>query len=378
MVCLGGVYAWSIFVPPLRSEHGLTTAQTQFIFGLTIAVFAIVMIFAGRMEKNRGPRLTAIIGAILFCSGYLLASFSGGRWVFLLGGIGVLSGAGIGFGYLCALATPIKWFPRYKGLITGLSVAGFGGGAILLSFLAKNFLEKGMPVLDIFRLVGITYGIIIFLSALGFSVPQKQDEETSENSLSMTGLFKEKKLWALFLGMFAGTFAGLLITGNLKPIGLAFGVSEGTATIAISFLAIGNAAGRIIWGRLSDILGGKRSIILALSSLSLSALLLLVGARHDAVFIFLSMVIGFGFGANFVLFATEVSHVYGIHKLGIVYPYVFLSFGLAGIIGPLIGGKLFDITKNYQFAIILSAIICAAGALSYFFLMQNNKKPEAK
>lgn len=220
MICLGGVYAWSIFVQPLKTEHGLTTAQTQLIFGFTIAAFTIAMIFSGRMEKKRGPRLTASIGAILFSLGYLLASFSGGRIILLLVGISILSGAGIGFGYICALATPIKWFPHYKGLITGLSVAGFGGGAIILSSLVKTFLESGIPVLGIFRIVGIGYGIVIFLSALLFSVPGEEKGKAAETSLDIRVLLRDIKLWALFSGLFAGTFAGLLIIGNLKPIGL--------------------------------------------------------------------------------------------------------------------------------------------------------------
>jgi OFA family oxalate/formate antiporter-like MFS transporter len=306
MICLGGVYAWSIFVPPLRTEHGLTTAQTQLIFGFTIAIFTITMIFAGRMEKKRGPRLTASIGAILFGSGYLLASLSGGRVILLLIGIGILSGAGIGFGYLSSLVTPTKWFPQYKGLITGLSVAGFGGGAILLSFLVKVFLERGTPVLNIFRILGISYGVIIFLSALVFSVPEEANRETVEKPLNINGLVKDIKLWTLFLGMFTGTFAGLLIIGNLKPIGLSYGISEEAATIAISFLAAGNATGRVIWGRFSDILGGRRSTIIALLFLSLSTFMLPLGARYDVTFILLSFTIGLSFGANFVLFATEV------------------------------------------------------------------------
>lgn len=142
MLCIGGVYAWSIFVPPLINEHSLLTAQTQLVFGFTIAVFAVVMIFAGLIEKKRGPRRTALIGAVLYTAGYIVASFSGGGFGLLLIGIGILSGAGIAFGYVTSLATPIKWFPGYKGLITGISVAGFGGGAILLAWLTGKYAEQ--------------------------------------------------------------------------------------------------------------------------------------------------------------------------------------------------------------------------------------------
>src|SRR4030042_3872112 len=66
MCCAGSVYAWSIFVDPLRITLGLTTAQTQLIFGFIIASFSITMLFVGRIERRLGPRLNAPLGGGLF------------------------------------------------------------------------------------------------------------------------------------------------------------------------------------------------------------------------------------------------------------------------------------------------------------------------
>ncbi len=374
MLCIGGVYAWSIYVPPLINEHSLLTAQTQLVFGLTVAVFALMMIVAGLMERRRGPRITAIIGAALYTAGYIVASFSGGSFGLLLVGIGILSGSGIAFCYVTSLATPIKWFPGYKGLITGISVAGFGGGAILLSWLTGNMLNSGVPVLQVFRIVGISYGIVLFLSALLFSVPEKNGAISDRISLSNRGLLRETTVWALFLTMFAGTFAGLLVIGNLKPIGLHYGISEIQATSAISFLAVGNMTGRVVWGFISDKLGGRRSIILALTLLTLFTLLIIPASRSDILFLFIPFLVGFGFGANFVLFAAEVVLLYGSDKLGTVYPYVFLSYGLAGILGPSFGGWLYDVSRSYTAAIFLAATICILGVTAFWYLIPARKR----
>jgi len=365
MLCTGGLYAWSIFVRPLIIEHGLLTAQTQLIFGFTVATFAVVMILAGKIEKILGPRITAMISAVLFSAGYLLASFSGGRVCILLIGVGVISGAGIAFAYVTSLATPIKWFPNLAGSITGISVAGFGGGAIVLSWIVKILLGNNVPVLQIFRIVGISYGIIVFFSALLFSVPEKTQDASAGSSQSVIELLRDTRIWALFLAMFAGTFAGLLVIGNLKPIGMNFGVSEIHAITAISFLAIGNMVGRVIWGFVSDKIGGRKSIILALTLLAIFTVLIIPGAQSDWIFLFIPFLVGLGFGANFVLFATEVTQLYGTDNLGTIYPYVFLSYGFAGIIGPSIGGWLFDVTHSYIIPILLSAVICALGALIF-------------
>ena len=97
-IILGGLYAWSIFTPSLTAAFGITKAQSRNIFGISIAVFTLAMILGGRVLASKGPRLTALIGAILFMAGYLLASKSGGQLSLLILGISVLSGAGIGFG----------------------------------------------------------------------------------------------------------------------------------------------------------------------------------------------------------------------------------------------------------------------------------------
>jgi len=375
MLCLGGVYAWSVYVPALKAGYGLTTAQTQWIFGVTIAVFTIVMFWAGRFEQRYGPKMANVLGTILFTAGYGLAAWSRGQFLLLLAGIGILSGAGIGVAYLAALSTPVKWFPRQRGLITGLSVAGFGGGAIVCSMLVEFFLVRGLDVLTIFWRIGSSYGLVILLSAFGLAVPAnwKIQQHQTENALPVHQLVCDRRLWALFAGMFAGTFAGLLVVGNLKPIGLAAGISEVSATLAISLLAIGNALGRVLWGRLADRWGGRRTITLALFMLAFTVLLLLPGARYDVGFCLVALLIGVNFGANFVLFAAEALNLYGVQQFGRVYPLVFLAYGVAGILGPPTGGGLFDLIQTYSLAILLAAILCIGGAALVYTTLRENR-----
>jgi len=215
---------------------------------------------------------------------------------------------------------------------------------------------------------------VLFLGALLFSVPEKTGTGLNRISLSNKSLLRDPTVGALFLTMFAGTFAGLLVIGNLKLIGLHYGISEIHATIAISFLAVGNMTGRVVWGIISDRLGGRRSIILALTLLTLFTLLIIPASRSDLFFLFIPFLVGFGFGANFVLFAAEVTLLYGSDKLGTVYPYVFLSYGLAGILGPSFGGWLYDVSRSYTAAIFLAAAICVLGVAVFWYLIPVRKR----
>ena len=373
MLCIGGVYAWSIFVKPLIDNYNLTTVQTQIVFGFTIAVFSIAMIFAGKIEKKYGPKISTFIGMVLFVSGYLIASISNGNIFLIIAGIGVLSGVGIAFCYISALISPVKWFPKKKGLITGVAAAGFGGGAIILSNIVELLLVKKVDVLEIFADIGLVYGVIILISLFFLSSPKIEENSEKVSEKNILVLFKDRTLLGLFFGMFAGTFAGLLVVGNLKPMGLSSGVSETMATLGISLFALGNMLGRILWGYVSDKLKDKTAIILSLALLTISTLTLSIVTWHGVLFLIISLAIGLCFGANFVLYAKAVSHMYGANNLGLIYPYIFLAYGFAGLTGPTTGGELFDLTKTYTLSIIVSAIICVAGIAAFSCLIKSVK-----
>lgn len=372
MLCAGSVYAWSIFVAPLKTEFGFSTTQTQIVFGLIVGIFTIGMLFINKVLRKYGPRISAAIGAIFFSLGYLVAALSNGNLVLIILGISVLSGIGMAFGYVTVLNNLVRWFPDNKGLATGLAVSGFGGGAIMLSQIARPLLSSGWEVLDIFRIVSIVYGVVFLAASLVLSVPPHDQPKLEESRVNTGKLLRDKRFWVLFYVFFAGSFAGMLFSGNLKPLGQSYGISETVAVLAISLLSIGNAAGRIFWGQLHDLIGGKKSVTMALTLLTVFTLMLLV-SREDLSFVILALIIGLNFGSNFVNYAADVSDIWGIARLDIIYPAVSVAYGIAGIIGPVAGGMISDITGTYYYAIILSAVVCASGILVY-----SRMKPEKR
>ncbi|OGV47489.1 MAG: hypothetical protein A2X46_14305 [Lentisphaerae bacterium GWF2_57_35] len=359
--CLGGIYAWSVFVPPLSAAFGYTAGQTQLVFGLAIACFTITMVLAGRLLLRWGPRRTALLGSLLFACGHLLAAMSQGHYLLLLGGIGLLGGASLGFGYVAALAIGIQWFPRHKGLVTGVAVAGFGAGAIVLSTFTSFCLHRGWPVLDIIRAIGWSYGVLTALSALLLFTPPPAIDHRPHSATSAS-LLGDRVFRALVGGMFCGTFAGLLVIGNLKPIGLNGGLTATTAAMAISFFALGNAVGRISWGWISDRVG---YVAIPFSLVFLCGTLgLLLGARFIALtFWTVAFLMGFGFGSCFVLYAAQTASRYGVSEVAKIYPLVFLAYGAAGLAGPPLGGHLFDLTRNYTWSILAGMVMLLLGAV---------------
>ena len=378
---LGGIYAWSEFVPLLTTEYGLTSSQCGFIFGATIAVFTCVMIPAGRFLQRRGVRATATIGAVLFSAGYMMASLSQGNFPMLLLSLSVVTGAGIGFGYICPLTVSMKWFPDKKGLVTGVSVAGFGAGAIFLSVVAEHLLvARAMDVMHVFRFIGLGSGAIALCSALVMREPQA-DSRTSGHKEAVRPALNWKLLTSrnfllLCLGMFCGTFAGLLVVGNLKPVALSLGLESSSATLAISVFALGNAMGRIGWGQVHDRLGSHRTIFFSQAFLGLSMLLFLLPPVPALVLVAV-LLTGIGFGGCFVIYAASIVDQLGIDLFPRLYPVCFLWYGLAALIGPPLGGIIADATGSYGISIAMSAMLVLITAPLTWVLYQRKQLARA-
>ncbi len=358
-LALGGVYAWSAFVPALREHHALAGWQAGLIFGTAIAVFTITMVAAGRRLDRIGPRTMSLGGALMYGAGYYIAGWYGDSWLGLWLGIGLISGIGIGLGYVCPLTASVRWFPARKGLVTGIAVAGFGGGAILLAEVAELLLSRGWNPLQLFRALGLFFWIWLSLCALVMRFPGAGPAAPAP--LAGAALWRDIRFRRLFFGMFCGTFGGLLAIGHLKPIALTADLSSQAGAYAVSGFAAGNALGRIVWGSLHDRVG-SRLIAIGMGFLGF----VLLGLLDSGVawrFIGAASVAGFGFGACFVLYASETAAVFGVDNVPRIYPIIFLAYGVAGITGPLIGGWLYDVTGAYVWPVLTAAAVAAAGAI---------------
>jgi OFA family oxalate/formate antiporter-like MFS transporter len=373
-ICLGAVYAWSTYVVPLKNNYGLSSLQTQVIFGLMIAVFASMMIVTGRLLRKRSIRIVTAAGSIMYALGYLAASFSNGSFLLLLSSMGVVVGTGLGLAYISSIIASQKCFPQQKGLVTGLVVAGFGAGAVSISLIVKPFLNKGIEILTIFRWMGIVYFVIIMCGAFFLKTPEEKSNSQNKK-VQLKELIRQRIFRTMFICMFTGTFAGLMIIGNLSPIGLSMGTSQSSAVLAISTFALGNASGRIIWGKLYDTFG-KIMIPASLATMGLSLLGLLFFGYSDFLFPFFTSLTGFSFGANLVLYAAHTAGIYGINLVGSVYPYVSMAYGVSAIIGPTLGGLFYDLTGGFAIPLIIAFILSFMGSI--VFIAHSKKRSDMR
>jgi OFA family oxalate/formate antiporter-like MFS transporter len=386
-LALGAIYAWSVFTPSLVAD-GWAKSETQWIFAIGLASFAVFMVFAGKKLASWGPQRLAIIGGIILGVGYFLAGLLGGTdfWALLLL-IGLVGGAGIGFAYVVPIAVGMRWFPDKKGMITGLAVAGFGFGALLWVKLAGAWghLIANMGLSNTFMAYGIAFAVMVIIGGLWMKFPPAGwkpagYEETQitpgavkkdEREFSSTEMLGKVQFYLIFLTFVFSAGAGLMSIGLMKLYPMealqANGLSELEAsaiagTAMAVFFSLANGLGRILWGMLSDKLGRKTSIITMTAIQGVVVILFTFMAGNEYLLYLGATLIGFNFGGNFALFPTITADTFGSKNVGQNYPWVFLAYGFGGIIGPILGGKLGDI-GNFPLAFTIAGIAVLVGTV---------------
>ncbi|HEY5568121.1 MAG TPA: OFA family MFS transporter [Gammaproteobacteria bacterium] len=140
-LCIGSVYAWSIYNPALVRVFGVVTpAADDWSLGNVLWIFSVAIVFlglsaavAGKWLEDVGPRTVGVVAAACWGGGYLLGGLGilvHELWLVYLG-YGVIGGCGLGLGYVSPVSTLIRWFPDRRGMAAGMAIMGFGGGAII-------------------------------------------------------------------------------------------------------------------------------------------------------------------------------------------------------------------------------------------------------
>ena len=357
-----------------RHHYGYSATEAQSIFATGIMVFSLVMIFAGRWQDRVGPRRVATTGGLVLAAGYALAALAGPSfWVVWLA-IGVIGGAGIGLAYVCPIAACVKWFPDLRGLITGLAVAGFGGGAFLFIKLAGAW--GGLIALDgvsgtwlayaaIFALV-ITAGASLLRNPpagyqpAGWSPPQlAADGSPAAYEWSQGEAVRTRTYGLMWLAFVFGGGCGMMVISSLKDFGVQEGgLSEAEAEGALGLLALFNASGRITWGWVSQWLSPRRTLI-TISLLQALMVLALINMGGKVWTLELAACwVGFQFGGNMSVFPLLTAGYFGTRHLGANYGLLVTGYGVGGVLGPMLAGQVWDRTHSYYWAFMPAAAGC--------------------
>jgi len=388
-VALGTYYAWSVFVPALEREFGWTRPQTSLVATIDMVMLASMFMVAGIVQDRIGPRTVATIGGLLFSLGLFLASFTQSLGM-LYATWGVMVGAGLGFGYLAPITVGSKWFPDQSGLVNGLAIGIFAAGSGIFGPIAGIFVER-VGWRTTFQLMAGLFFVFTMVGAYLLKnppadfVPPAPAASTSPRRPRMyldipsSEVLKMPMFYVLWIAYALGTTAGTMVISQLVPFARSAGLGAREAGFAITIGAIGSASGRFFSGWLSDHLG-RLSTLRAIIVLSMLATPLLYVERSSGIVLFYALlfVVYYCYGTQLSVYTALAGDFYGPKYLATNYGLLLLAWGFAGVLGPVIGSRVFAATGTYQWAFFGSAVLAAAALVNLIVVRPPESAPASE
>ncbi|WP_084684959.1 L-lactate MFS transporter [Methylohalobius crimeensis] len=367
-LCIGQVYAFSVFNEPLTRVIGISRSSPEdwklttlgWVFSLAILFLGLSAAFGGKWLEKVGPRLTMFIAACCFGGGFLISALGVSLhqiWLIYLG-YGVIGGIGLGLGYVSPVSTLIKWFPDRRGMATGMAIMGFGGGAMIGAPLSVWLMDHfksatSVGVMETFLVMGTLYFLSMCVGSLiirtppknwrpaGWAAPAVRNGMITQNHVHIDQALKTPQFYLLWLVLCLNVTAGIGVLGQASVMIQEMFQGVVTAAAAAGFvglLSVFNMGGRFFWSTASDFVGRKNTyFIFFVLGIAFYASVPSIGAAGNLVlFIALYAVILSMYGGGFSTIPAYLADIFGTKFVGGIHGRLLTAWATAGVLGPVL------------------------------------------
>ena len=376
-ICLGAVYGWSVFKKPLMSGEHWSETSVQFTFTLAILMLGIGTIIGGLWLDKTGPRRVATTAGLIYGIGYFVSAMAASRHSLneLYLGYGVLGGIGMGMGYICPVATLVKWFPDRRGLMTGVAVCGYGFGAAVMSPVAAwEIIRYGVDAA--FWTLGVVYLIVVVAAAQFYANPPHGwrpagweprtavAKSASAVDFSVNEALGTWQFYLLFLLLFLNVSAGIMIISQASPMAQEMvGMTVLKAAGMVGVISLCNGFGRVLWAWISDIIG-RAQVYFLLFLIQAVVFFLLPRIHNWTLFTLCFAAIGLCYGGGFGTMPSFTADFFGSKYMSGIYGWILLAWGAAAIPSPILIAHLRQTTGRYDQSIhTIAGVMVVAIAL---------------
>jgi MFS transporter, OFA family, oxalate/formate antiporter len=373
-LCCGFFYAWSVLVKPMMELYQWTPGNVSLAFTLVVGLPSACAILAGKLlQYMRPPTLLLIAGGILSI-GTILLSFATNLG--LLYAFAFVAGVG-GMTYPGAtMANLMRFFPERRGMASGVLTGGFGLGAViwgpvtvlLIHEFGYKWTLRGLGVL--FFIIITICSRLVTVAPVGYAprgwrppVGHTSDPDALPGQ-DWKGMFRTPSFWLLFFVFFLGLISGLMVTSQASPIvQQMLGISPGSASAFVSYLAIGMVVGKVGWGVLSDRFG-RNPVVITILALAVFGLLLLWQTGSYAPVLVGIFVVGLCYGGFLALIGPVTLDAFGPRHFAVNFGLMFWALAFASYAGPRLAASVAQANEGiYKQAFLVAAALTVVGLI---------------
>lgn len=370
-------YSWTLFVLPLQHAQGWRQVEIQdalYIYFVLAQTWLVPI--EGYLADRFGPRLLLVAGGVLSGLAWVVIAHTSSLAVVYAAQ--VLAGCGSGIVYSVSMGSALKWFPDRRGLAAGLTAAAFGAGsAATVLPIRWTIREAGYQAA--FLWFGVVQGAVVVLAGLVMRFPRREEVPASApprvlqsgRDYTPKEMLRTPVFWLVYVMMTAGAIPGLLMLGQIAPMAEDFGVAEVPVTLffitsaalplAMMIDRILGGLTRPVFGWVSDQIGREPAIFLAFALEAVSLLLLILFANNPVMFVLMSGLAFFGWGAVFSLFPAVSGDMFGQAFATTNYGLLYTAKGTAALLISL-ANRLHAETGSWVpvFGLMIAADLAAA------------------
>jgi MFS family permease len=368
------MYSYSVFFKPMQSFFNWDRATVSLVFSVFQLVRGAAAIGIGWLMGKHSPTRLALFGGILTGTGLILSSRVTELWQLFLT-YGIIEAVGLSGAFVIATSVTSSWFEKNRGMAIGIVSSGVGLGTLIIAP-ASQLLISSFNWQTAYVIIGSISAVVLIVTAffikfrpgsvkLGdpkdpISFKPLETESPDKTNITLKNAFLKPKLLMIAWIFFTFVFCLQMIIVHLVNHATDIGISPLVAATFISIIGFISIPGRILMGIVSDRIGTFSSLMICCSLLGLSLIWLLFSDTLMDFYIF-AVVFGFAYGGEVPLIPLSISRLYGIKSMAVLVGLVMFVSNIGGALGPWVGGKLFDISLNYQSAFITAIIVCISG-----------------
>lgn len=387
-IAYGIQFSFGVFMPFISADTGWDRGSLSLPYSMYVFVYGALGVISGRLTDSLGPRIVLTVGGCLIGAGAILMSRVHSLWQLYVV-LGLIAAAGMSAVYVPCNATIVRWFTVKRGLALSVTSSGASFGMFLfppiVTTLVASYGWRGT-----YALLGLL-AIVVFVVCASFMLRDPEEIglhpdglAPEEIAISAAGLdlstienwtlADAKRTTAFWLMNVIFTLTWLVVfmpMVHIVPFAVDIGLSHFLAAMTISVIGLAGFAGRLVIGTVSDRMGRLRTLGLCLLLQALAFLGFTISRSLTPLYIAAAL-FGFSYGGVTSLFPALVGDFFGRIAIGAIVGFVFAIAGSAAAFGPLIAGYMYDATRSYSSAFILSATLNVAALILLFAL----KKPE--
>ena len=368
-VAYGAQYSFGVFFSAFLQEFGWSRASLSGAFSVYAFAYCVFGFPAGRLTDLWGPRVVIAAGGIFLGAALTGMSLVTQLWQpYLL--YGLVAALGMSTAYVPCNTTVVKWFVARRGLAVGLASSGASVGTVVLPPVAQLLVTTVG-----WRTAYVIFGVGIFVLLNLVAQVMRRDPESlglhpdgasrplavavgaQAGAGPLARVIRTRAFWMLG-ATFSATWIPVFIPFvHIVPFTRDLGHSPLTGAWAVSTLGIGAVAGRLVMGAVSDRIGRKPAVGVAMALQAVGFLGFLLAGRGLPLLFGSALVFGYSYGAVSTLFAAIVGDFFGRSQAGELVGFLFALAGVMAGWGPLVAGAIYDATGSYDLTWMLSALL---------------------